>query len=258
MASVQANGDALHRRRDLNVLVTGFGPFQDKFPVNPSFEITRLLSPLPPLTTPDGNVARIISYGQPIRVCYTEVRELVPVLHESFLGTVDLVVHIGMASGRHVYTAELNGHRDGYTTNKDLDGKTVPEEDGLERFGDCPPTMTTSLDYDEIVRRWKASIASLPEDSPAAGADCRPSENAGHYLCDYVYFNSLAWFGRRNGNLGGCNSRDRPVLFFHVPADSAPEALEKGREVAIALIGAMVDVFHKDDESGETVQIGVA
>ena len=45
---------------------------------------------------------------------------------------------------------------------------------------------------------------------------------------DYIYFNSLAWFGRRNGVLAGGEAKDRPVLFFHVPAESDVAALERG------------------------------
>lgn len=104
----------LPREREITVLVTGFGPFQDKFPVNPSFEITRSLPEYLPATSSNDTPIRIIPYSQPIRVCYDEVRELIPKLHEGYSGSVDLVLHIGMASGRKFYCAERYGHRDGY------------------------------------------------------------------------------------------------------------------------------------------------
>lgn len=235
------NGDSRGKRPPVRVLVTGFGPFQQRYPVNPSFEITRLLPEALDNLTSDGRRVEIISYGAPIRVCYEEVRELVPLLHTNYLGSVDLILHIGMASGRHHYTLETYAHRDGYTKNKDLDGKTLMPDDGVKYFPDCPMMMTTSLDYDQVLRQWKNSIETLPESSPAFGADCRPSEDAGRYLCDFIYYNSLAWFGRRNGRLDGGQVTDRPVLFLHVPADSDTETLEKGREVTLALIESMVD-----------------
>lgn len=100
--------------REITVLVTGFGPFQDKFPVNPSFEITKSLPELLTATSSKDLPIRIIPYPEPIRVAYDDVRELVPKLHEAYSGTVDLVMHIGMASGRNFYCAERYAHRDGY------------------------------------------------------------------------------------------------------------------------------------------------
>lgn len=238
----EPNSDPLPKERVLTVLVTGFGPFQERYPINPSFEVAKSL---PSTFVADGTKVHIVCYGTPVNVCYEQVLELAPVLHESYAGTVDLVLHLGMASGRDYYTAELHGHRDGYTKHKDLEGKTLPADYGLVHFSDCPPLLTTSLDFDEVVGRWKSNIADIN------GADCRPSEDAGHYLCDYIYFNSLAWFGRRNGSLGAGKSSDRPVLFLHVPAEGDPETLEKGKQVTLALIEAMVHEWRMamNDES---------
>lgn len=245
-------GVARQRRKHVTVLVTGFGPFQERYPINPSYEIARAL-PSTILQSKAGDPEiSIIGYGQPIRVCYEQVRDLVPILHESYLGTVDLVLHIGMASGRSHYTAELYAHRDGYNKNKDLDGVIPPVDDGLVSFGDCPAMMTTSLQYDEVLRGWKANLDDLPESSPAHGVDCRSSEDAGHYLCDYIYFNSLAWFGRRSGKLDGGKGSDRPVLFLHVPAESDEVTLERGRQVALALIEVMVQSWCNSTASNIT------
>ena len=101
--------------------------------------------------------------------------------------------------------------------------------------------MTSSLDLADVLSRWQGKIAKLPKSAAAYGADCRPSEDAGRYLCDFIYYNSLAWFGRRNGKLDGGEVSDRPVLFLHVPAESDARILEKGGQVALALIEAMVE-----------------
>lgn len=229
---------------EVTVLVTGFGPFQDKYPVNPSFEIAKSLPQELPRSARGGPKTNIITYGTPIRVCYETVRELVPQLHESHCENVDLVLHIGMASGRKFYTLEEIGHRDGYHKNKDLDGKALPEDDGLLRFADCPQDMTTSLDYAAVLGRWRMILRGLPEDFPGSGADCRSSSDAGHYLCDYIYFNSLAWYGRRSGNLVDGMASDRPVLFLHVPAESDEQTLANGKVVALALIEAMAEEMY--------------
>lgn len=234
-------GDLNQPERHVTVLVTGFGPFQERYPVNPSYEIAKLLPNLLPGTTKNGRRVQIITYDNPIRVCYDEVRELIPPLLESFYETVDLVLHIGMSSGRDFYTAEEYAHRDGYSKNKDLDGETLSAYHGLEFFDDCPPIMTTSLDCEDVLRKWHLNLASTPETSPGLNAECRLSEDAGHYLCDYIYYNSLAWYGRKNKSLTGGDVTDRPVVFLHVPAESNSYILQRGRAVAIALIEAMVE-----------------
>ena len=248
------NQDSHGKQRTITVLCTGFGPFQDRYPVNPSYEITRALTNTLNIRTADGIEAQIIGYGAPIRVSYEEVRDLVPVLHETYFGSADIVLHLGMASGRHFYTAELYAHRDGYSKSKDLDGKTLPEDDGLVHFGDCPSMMTTSLDYGEILSKWKANLRRLPEDSPGRSADCRPSEDAGHYLCDYIYYNSLAWHGRLHGRLDGGKASDRPIMFLHVPAEIDLVTLEKGRQVTLALIEAMVDSYCSSQQNDDVLE----
>lgn len=246
MGSIQ--NEQIDNKKELTILVTGFGPFQDKYPVNPSHEITRLLPDYLPATSPHNSAVRIIAYGSPVRVAYDEVRKLIPRLHDAYAGTVDLVLHIGMASGRKFYCAERYGHRDGYIKNKDLDGKMPAPDEGKTIFGDCPTTMTTSLDFDSVLLNWKVNILDIPEDEPGAHADTRPSEDAGRYLCDYIYFNSLAYFGRRSGEMEGGKDSSRPVLFLHVPAESDDWVLQRGRAVALALIRAMADNYTRRQE----------
>lgn len=194
-----------------------------------------------PALSPDGFKTNIVTYGTPIRVCYGEVRKLVPEMLESYVGSIDLVLHIGMASGRSFYTLEQIGHRDGYHKNKDLDGEILPEDDGLLRYADCPANMMSSLNYANILGNWQTKILNLPEESPGCGADCRPSKDAGHYLCDFIYFNSLAWYGRRSRKIVDGMASDRPVLFLHVPAESDEASLARGKVVATALIQAMAE-----------------
>jgi pyroglutamyl-peptidase len=231
-------------KKPITILVTGFGPFQDRYPVNPSYEIAQTLPHLLPIGTSKSSPAvEIIPYASPIRVCYKSARELIPSLLESHAQTVDMVLHIGMASGRKYYSAERYGHRDGYITNRDLDGQIPPDDEPEVRFGDCPRKMGTSLDFEDVVQRWRESIEQAPDESPANGADCRSSEDAGRFLCDYTYFNSLAWYARRHKKFECGKATDRPVLFLHVPAESDEVMLDRGRAVTVALIRAMVDSY---------------
>ncbi|KAK4574235.1 hypothetical protein LTR86_001996 [Recurvomyces mirabilis] len=236
-------------KRAVTILVTGFGPFQEKYPVNPSWEIARSLPSVLPKATADGRPIQIITYGSPIRVCYKDSYELIPPLLEAYSSTIDLVLHIGMASGRAFYTAERYAHRDGYVKNKDLDGLVPPLDESEDLSKDCPERLETSLDFERLLQQWQYTIKHLPATSPAHGADCRASDDAGHYLCDYTYRNSMVWYGRTNEMLEGGKKSDRPVMFLHVPAESDEAMLKKGAVVAIALLEAMVDDLIAPDSS---------
>lgn len=73
--------------------------------------------------------------------------------------------------------------------------------------------MTTSLDYETLFQGWQTNVEEISEGSPGHKADVRQSDDAGRYLCDYIYFNSLAYFGRCSGKLEGGACSARPVLF---------------------------------------------
>lgn len=209
--------------------------------MNPSFEITKLLPELLPPTATHPRAVRIIAYPHAVRVAYQEVRELVPALLDSYTEVVDLVLHIGMASGRSFYAAERLGHRDGYDKNPDVDGVKLDPADGTKYFGDCPEIMTTTLDFDEVMQGWSRNIHEATG-SPLS-IDIRASNDPGHYLCDYIYYNSLAWYARQNKRSIDGPVEDRPVLFFHVPAESDPDTLEKGGVALIALIRSMAESY---------------
>jgi pyrrolidone-carboxylate peptidase len=152
-----------------------------------------------------------------------------------------------MAETTGEYTAERQGHRNGYyNQNTGIDDKTLrdcEEEMGLgegEYWRGCPEVLRTTLDVDGVLERMhqqgSGDMSQLPE-----GVTVKASDDAGNYLCDFIYYSSLSHFWRKNDDHNG----DRPVVFLHVPPESDEEALQKGREVTEALIRAMV-------ESGES------
>jgi hypothetical protein len=59
------------------------------------------------------------------------------------------------------------------------------------------------------------------------------SRDAGHFLCDFIYFSSLAYLFKRD--------EQRRVVFLHVPSDASKEAVARGKDVALRLIGALVE-----------------
>lgn len=87
--------------------------------------------------------------------------------------------------------------------------------------------MTSSLDYEDLFQDWHTQIEGIQKGFPGHKADVRQSEDAGRYLCDYIYFNSLAYFGRRCGKLEGGDCSARPVLFckWSTPRSSKPSLI---------------------------------
>nr|POE93476.1 pyroglutamyl-peptidase 1 [Quercus suber] len=226
----------------VTVLVTGFGPFDAKYPLNPSYEIAKALpETLPPTSSGDPAIT-IIPHASPIRVAYADVHELLPKLLRAHVPSVDLVLHIGMASGRTYYAAERYAHTLGYTRYADIDGKFAPspaDEDSIAAIASLPQRFSTSLDCDALLAHWRESVHAIPAGEAGHEAEVRLSEDAGRFLCDYTYCTSLKWFARRNGHVEGGGPRTRPVLFFHVPPESDEKALKTGGLVAPSLIRAM-------------------
>ncbi|KAI1776499.1 peptidase [Hypoxylon cercidicola] len=225
---------------ELTVLVTGFGPFKEQYPVNPAWEITASLPDyLPPervknaaarQAPADLPAVRILKRG-PVRVNYEVVRGLVPTLWDDPEQKVDYVIHIGMAGPQHVYSIERRGHRDGYD-KQDVDGQLLGDEQRRRREGDqwiwhgVPEELLTDLDLDQIYKRW---VERSPDD-----LRLQVSEDAGHYLCDFIYFSSLAHLYKQQ--------RLPKVVFFHVPLHPDQESIDRGRELALQLIRSIVEV----------------
>lgn len=215
----------------------------------------KLLPPLLPALPGHATSIRLITHPEPIRVAYDDVRALVPALLSSYVDTVDLVLHIGMASGRAHYSLERLAHRDGYSKNADVDGKRLAPNAGDLDFPDCKHILTTTLEYDEVLAGWQRNLCEggAPGSPPLVPAE--ESNDPGHYLCDYIYFNSLAWYARRNQQVSDGRVEDRPVLFLHVPGESDPVTLRKGVAATTALLRSMADSWFVSKRYQETIEL---
>ncbi|MCJ1393981.1 hypothetical protein MMC18_006858 [Xylographa bjoerkii] len=241
-------------RPPIHVLVTGFGPFRDT-PLNPSFLIASAL-PLT-LATPSGRPIHIHAHPSAVPVSYAAVRELVPALlfpasklpskisTPPTSGTTtdpsgpspthpakpnfDLTLLIGVAPGRGDFSLETQARRDGYG-KEDVRGATW-EGDTLWKRGvgeggyAAPEILGTGVEGGEVWRRWRGGLPDLP---------LRLSTDAGHYLCEFIYYTGLVEYWRRDPK------GERPVLFLHVPKGVEAEDVDKGRRVAEGLIQAVV------------------
>lgn len=203
--------------------------------MNPSWEIAKSLpAVLPPSNPRSSNISliaehppvRILVHPEPIRVAYKTVRELVPKLWEG--RKIDYMVHIGMATARKFYSVERRGHRDGYVM-RDVDNELLEDEERKKEEGDkwiwhgMPEKILTDVDIDDVWRRWRTALPT---------ADVRISEDAGRYLCDFIYYSSLAYLYQKE--------EERRVVFLHVPVDSDDAAVKTGVDITIELIRALV------------------
>lgn len=200
-------------------------------------------------------------HPSPIPVAYASVREALPtILHDYEAANQgrrpDLVIHIGIASPRPYYSVESLAHRDDYNIT-DIDGRSG-YEDGERRWKELglPSVLSPGRAFaltkeqedirkhegprsgpyppnDRFLETWKSNAS--------AGLDLRISHDAGHYLCDFIFFTSLA--------LAMQKGQDRNVLFLHVPGASEDSDIERGREITLALIKTMVTCWIDEKHS---------
>ncbi|KAG8666057.1 hypothetical protein FPOAC2_11149 [Fusarium poae] len=230
-------GSQIAEPDEITVLVTGFGPFREQYPVNPSWEIANSLpSHLPPLRAKDPNSrhaaaflpnVRISVHPEPIRVNYQVVRGLVPSFYDT-LRPFDVVIHIGMAGPRPFYSIERRGHRDGYK-HPDVDGEIIDSDEDRQKdewpWRGLPEEIETELHLDQLLSLWQGHSSEYD--------DLRISEDAGHYLCDFIYYSSLSELWK--------HQRPRKTVFLHVPADASPSSVERGRDLTLNLIRSIVE-----------------
>lgn len=166
-------------------------------------------------------------HSKPITVSYAHVRETIPELlfpKDGLKPKYDIVLNIGLAPGRNFYTLETLAHRDGYN-KKDEDGKTLEGDTFWVIDLKAPERLYTCFDTEDVWRRWKSGLMNV---------DLRPSNNAGHYLCDFTYYACLLEYWRRDPK------GRRPCMFLHVPSGLEEEDIRRGREATLGLIAALV------------------
>lgn len=188
-------------------------------------------------------------------MAYASVRTELPAILEDFAQKhngrrPDLIVHMGIASTRGYYSVETQAHRDNYQIT-DIhgkigfeDGEKLWKEKGLPALLKPGPAKTSSSDESDTVASPAVSsprIVPYPAEDhfletwksyAPPGTDIRISEDAGRYLCEFIFYTSLSEALQEG--------RDRASVFFHVPSWTDEQSLETGRQVAIALIKAMV------------------
>ncbi|KAI0027615.1 hypothetical protein K488DRAFT_60979 [Vararia minispora EC-137] len=263
------------------VLLTGFAPFGKYKENNSWLAVAPLNSQLLTLDVPDVEdyMEEDIDPESPenpndffhpprhihissilLPVAYSGVVELVPPLHARppvILPTLrhpnhplapppesgyDLIFHVGLA-GRGGLRVERLGHKTGYRM-KDSIGEQAPipahvalQEPargfGGEAYKGMADDLYTGLDVERLVHDLKAMGLQ----------DVYSSMDAGHFVCDYTYYCSLAETKRTAQN--NTKGKHTKVLFMHCPPANQPFPTEEVTETIKKMI---VWVSQQQDE----------
>ena len=140
----------------------------------------------------------------------------------------DIILHLGLAAGRHYYTLERQSPRGPYTRKRDVDGHVCSPEENKAMWETCPNVLKPTFNCDDVWCRWQKHLQSVE------GVVTKPSDDPGNYMCAFIYYASMAWFWKRG-------AEERPVMFLHVPDCPTEEDVEVGRQVTMGLIRALVE-----------------
>jgi len=245
-AQTTTNGEshlstALHDL-DLGSMVDGFDPDIDSETVNPSSMIVSLLPNKLPSSPEYPTAINIISYPYPIRVSYEEVRTIIPKLHSHYSNHVDMILHLGMAPERPHFYVEGQARKDGSYHLPDVDGNTLDRGDAAMHWPDCPAVLHTSMDIDDVFNRWRNNLQTVPRGvAPELDrVQVERSKDAGHYLCNFMYYASLAEQYRKSKASADADA-PLPVIFMHTPIRNSADDITKGGLVTKALLRALAE-----------------
>ncbi|KIJ36311.1 hypothetical protein M422DRAFT_232537 [Sphaerobolus stellatus SS14] len=273
------------KRKQLNVLITGFGPFA-YVKSNPSWECIAGLHNTTLTTAGSSQKIHITCLG-PLLVTYSAIISLVPHLHgrpPSYPDLVeilhertsldpdirapengwDLILHLGAGFNGGI-EVEKAAHKTGYDAadaEKELppivggSSKSVTgmsKKDKLERqragqsgkgtssgatrgygvaYEEFPEELKTDIDVDDLIAFLKKQLKE---------ERIKPSNDAGHYLCDFIYYGSLAESQR---TLFGSSQKEKnmknrsKILFMHTPYElGQPFSLEELTEIVKQAVG---------------------
>jgi hypothetical protein len=105
-------------------------------------------------------------------------------------------------------------------------------------WGKSPARLNSTIDVEDVLAKWKVNLSMSGGKSKgnrkAMLIDVKRSDDVGNYVCGFVYYASLEWFWKRPQG-------KRPVVFFHVPKLGGKAGLDKGKEVAVSLIKAVIE-----------------
>lgn len=174
----------MHTDIQRTVLITGFGPF-GKHNVNASWEAVKELKKLTADLEKLHNINLVI---KEIPVAYDNAIIEIPQLWKKYNPVI--VIHVGVSHKAHCLTIESRAHSTGYIRS-DICEKCPSETDVAQ----C--VLETKID-------GKSICDNVNENSHETGCKACISHDAGRYLCEYVYYQSLSM-------------QTSQTIFIHVP-----------------------------------------
>jgi len=171
------------------IVVTGFGPFRG-YEVNPSWEVVREL----PAVWDDEEHQVVV---EEIPVEYDFVLREVPDRWSSL--RPDFIIHVGVSHLAERLTLERQANNTGYNS---------PDVKTLSPPGNCcvpscqQAKLSSCLDMQDLSLQVSKQCQDL-------GVETEVSDDAGNYLCDFVFFKSL-------------HATSGKSLFVHVPPIEKP------------------------------------
>ena len=193
------------QHNSLRILATGFEPFGG-FPTNPSWDGLRRIDALA-WARRDVFLLRFelpVAYGG----AETRLRELAQRYQP------DMILSTGLAAGSPFIRIETRAFN-GAISAKDNNGKTLSGK----IKGKGALYLPTAFD-----------AAAMAKDLTARGFEAHTSDDAGGYLCNYVYYIGGDWCAAH-----GCKN-----LFVHVPRAEPPWSLDRIAEALDMVLDRMV------------------
>ncbi|XP_014209385.1 pyroglutamyl-peptidase 1 [Copidosoma floridanum] len=176
----------MENKDKLTVLVTGFGPF-GPYETNPSWEAVKLLPDFFKTTKESSNVNLVVVE---VPVSYDHVTSKIKELYKTY--TPSIILNVGVSAAATCLTIEKHACSKGYFKP--------------DVFNQCPK----EYDVDHVVLKSNCETQEvckiINECSDEINCKAKISNDAGRYLCEYIYYQSLA--------LGAPQ-----VLFVHVPEE---------------------------------------
>lgn len=152
---------------------------------------------------------------------------------------------MGIAATRGYYSIETRAHRDSYHMSDNRGQCGYDDGERVWRETQVPAMLQAGVVEEDVDGDSHGAMGKESRPRPPDGeflalwkgfagedVDVRVSTDAGRYLCEFIFFTSLALAWRER--------RARNVVFLHVPSGCTDEDVRVGRDVAVAMIKALV------------------
>ena len=187
----------------MNILITAFGPF-NKFSINPSETVLKMLKE-------HINFHHSINLEwEVLDVSYNEIDKFI----QNKKSHHDLIIHLGVATNS--LQMRLEKRAQNLKSGKDIFDNN-PQNEIIIENNDCIYSSFPSEILDKVIAINNSQVVY--------------SNDAGTYLCNYLYFKSLKYF-----------STNSHILFVHI-ADFQSELEAVSLETQVSILIQLLDSY---------------